>query len=132
MSYTGAWWDWERWQREIDYMAMNSINTPLSVVGLEGVWYNTLLRFGFTDEEARSYLVDPAHFAWQWMPTIESFGGPLPKSWIDSHIALQTSENRQLELGMTPIQQGFSGCTCKMMEKFLGGQDTEATGLVRI
>ena len=120
LSYTGAWWDWERWQREIDYMAMNSINTPLSVVGLEGVWYNTLLRFGFTDEEARSYLVDPAHFAWQWMPNIESFGGPLPKSWIDSHIALgKQVVNRQLELGMTPIQQGFSGAVPrKMMEKF--------------
>lgn len=78
LSYTGAWWDWERWQREIDYMAMNSINAPLSVVGLEAVWYNTLLRFGFTDEEARDYLVDPAHFAWQWMPNIESFGDHFP------------------------------------------------------
>lgn len=38
---------------------MNAINMPLSVVGLEGVWYNTLLRFGFTDEEARSFLTGP-------------------------------------------------------------------------
>lgn len=120
LSYTGAWWDWERWQREIDYMAMNSINMPLSVVGLEGVWYNTLLRFGFNDEEARSYLVDPAHFAWQWMPNIESFGGPLPKSWITKHIELGKQVlGRQLELGMMPIQQGFSGAVpWKMMEKY--------------
>lgn len=120
LSYTASWWNWERWQRELDYMAMNSINTPLSVIGLEGVWYHTLLRFGFSDEEARSYLVDPAHFAWQWMPNIESFGGPLPKSWIDSHIKLgQQIIARQLELGMQPIQQGFSGAVPrKMMEKF--------------
>lgn len=120
LSYTGAWWNWERWQREIDYMAMNSINAPLSVIDLEGVWYNTLLRFGFTDEEARSYLVDPAHFAWQWMPNIESFGGPLPKTWIDSHIALGRQViDRQLELGMKPIQQGFSGAVPRaMMNKF--------------
>jgi len=120
LSYTGAWWDWERWQREIDYMAMNSINMPLSVVGLEAVWYNTLLRFGFTDEEARSYIVDPAHFAWQWMPNIESFGGPLPKSWIDKHSELGKQViKRQLELGMKPIQQGFSGAVPrKMMEKY--------------
>ena len=57
LSYTGAWWDWERWQKEIDYMAMNSINMPLSVIGLEAVWYNTLLRFNFTDQEAREFLV---------------------------------------------------------------------------
>ena len=105
ISYTAPWWNWERWQRELDYMAMNSINASLSVIGLEGVWYNTLLRFGFSDEEARSYLVDPAHFAWQWMPNIESFGGPLPKSWIDFHIKLgQQIIVRQLELGMQPIQ----------------------------
>ena len=24
VSYTATWWNWERWQREIDYMAMNS------------------------------------------------------------------------------------------------------------
>ena len=37
LSYSAAWWNWDRWQREIDYMAMNSINMPLSVVGLEAV-----------------------------------------------------------------------------------------------
>ena len=44
VSYTAAYWDWERWQREIDFMAMNSINMPLATVGLEAVWYNTLLK----------------------------------------------------------------------------------------
>ena len=42
-SYSAAWWDWERWQRELDFMAMNGINMPLSIVGLEGVWYNDKL-----------------------------------------------------------------------------------------
>lgn len=110
ISYTAAWWDWERWQREIDYMAMNAVNMPLSVVGLEGVWYNTLLRFGFTDLEARTFLTAPGHSAWQWMQNIQSYGGPLPASWIDSHVALgKQIMERQLELGMQPIQQGFSG-----------------------
>ena len=64
LSYSAPWWDWERWQREIDYMAMNSINMPLSVVGLEAVWYNTLLKHRFTDEEARAFLAAPGHMAW--------------------------------------------------------------------
>ena len=110
VSYSAAWWDWERWQREIDYMAMNSINMPLSVVGLEAVWYNTLLKHRFTDEEARSFLAGPGHFAWQWMQNLQSYGGPLPKSWIDKHIVLgRQIINREIELGMQPIQQGFSG-----------------------
>lgn len=110
VSYTAAWWDWERWQQELDYMAMNSVNMPLSVVGLEGVWYNTLLKYGFSDEEARAFLAGPGHFAWQWMQNLQSYGGPLPKDWIDKHVALgKQIMARQLELGMQPIQQGFSG-----------------------
>ena len=89
---------------------MNSINMPLSVVGLEAVWYNTLLKHKFTDEEARQFLAGPGHFAWQWMQNLQSYGGPLPKSWIDKHIVLgKQIIDRELELGMQPIQQGFSG-----------------------
>ena len=110
LSYTAAWWDWSRWEREIDYMAMNSINMPLSVVGLEAVWYNTLLKYKFSDEEARRFLAGPGHFAWQWMQNLQGYGGPLPKSWIDKHIVLgRQIMKRQTELGMQPIQQGFSG-----------------------
>lgn len=110
VSYTASWWNWDRWQKELDYMAMNSINMPLSVVGLEAVWYNTLLKYNFTDEEARRFLAGPGHFAWQWMQNLQSYGGPLPESWIKSHAELgKKIIDRQLELGMQPIQQGFSG-----------------------
>lgn len=110
LSYTASWWDWSRWERELDYMAMNSINMPLSMVGLEAVWYNTLLKYRFSDEEARRFLAGPGHFAWQWMQNLQGYGGPLPKSWIDKHIVLgRQIMKRQLELGMQPIQQGFSG-----------------------
>ncbi|MDE3252565.1 MAG: alpha-N-acetylglucosaminidase, partial [Bacteroidota bacterium] len=123
-SYSMVWWDWKRWEREIDYLAMNGINMPLSVVGLEGVWYHSLLRIGFTDEEARGFLVGPAFQAWQWMTNIESFAGPLPKSWIDSHILLgQQIIKREVELGMKPIQQGFSGYVPLLFrEKFPGAR----------
>lgn len=110
ISYTAAWWDWERWQQELDFMAMNSINMPLFTIGLDAVWYNTLLKFDFSDEEARAFLAGPGHAAWQWMQNLQSYGGPLPKSVIDKHVALgKKILARQLELGMQPIQQGFSG-----------------------
>jgi alpha-N-acetylglucosaminidase len=120
LNYSAAWWDWERWEKEIDFMAMNGINMPLSVVGLEGVWYHALLRVGYTDEEARDFLVGPAYLAWQWMTNIESANGPLPKSWIDKHIQLgKRIIERQVSLGMQPIQQGFSGYVPrKFIEKF--------------
>ncbi|WP_183576521.1 alpha-N-acetylglucosaminidase [Mucilaginibacter sp. X5P1] len=117
-SYSMVWWDWKRWEREIDFMAMNGINMPLSVVGLEGVWYNSLLRMGYTDEQAREFLVGPAYMAWQWMTNIESWGGPLPKSWIDSHVVLgKKIIDREIALGMKPIQQGFSGYVPRLFKE---------------
>jgi alpha-N-acetylglucosaminidase len=110
LSYTAAWWNWQRWEREIDFMALNGVNMPLATVGLEGVWYSALLRVGLTDAEARSFLVLPAHFAWQWMANIDGFDQPLPRSWIDSHVELgHRILDRERAFGMTPIQQGFSG-----------------------
>jgi len=126
LSYTGPWWNWEKWQREIDFMAMQGINHPLSVIGLEAVWYETLLDFNFTDQEAREFLCGPAFFAWQWMTNIEGHGGPLPKSWIDqSKILGRKIIDRQISLGMQPIQQGFTGYVPrKLKEKFPESQVT--------
>ena len=120
LSYSMAWWDWERWEWETDYMAMNGINMPLGIVGVEAVWYNALQRVGLTDTEARAFLAGPAYHAWQWMQNLEGLGGPLPKSWIDSHAALgKKLLDRQRSLGMTPIQQGFSGHVPRLFkEKF--------------
>ena len=120
LSYSMPWWDWERWEWETDFMAMNGVNMPLGVVGIEAVWYNALLRVGLSDKEARAFLSGPAYSAWQWMQNIEGQCGPLPKSWIDSHIVLgKKILQQQRALGMTPIQQGFSGHVPRIfIEKF--------------
>ncbi|MDD5705265.1 MAG: alpha-N-acetylglucosaminidase [Kiritimatiellae bacterium] len=109
-NYSASWWDWPRWEREIDFMALNGVTMPLAMVGLEGVWYHALLEMGLTDDEARSFLVGPAFLAWQWMANIDAHGGPLPRSWIESHVALgRRIVERERAFGMTPIQQGYSG-----------------------
>lgn len=122
LSYSCAFWDWARWEREIDLMALQGVNMPLQPVGLEGVWYHMLQRpeVGFTEAEAREFLVGPAYFAWQWMTNMERFGGPLPKAFIESHVALgQKITARERAFGMTPIQQGFTGFVpLRLREKF--------------
>lgn len=35
---TFAWWDWERWEKEIDWMALQGINMPLAFTGQEAIW----------------------------------------------------------------------------------------------
>ena len=90
------------------------------MIGQEAVWQNTLRRFKMNDDEIRTFLVGPAFQAWQWMTNIETYGGPLPQSWIDSHQALgQQILERQRELGMTPILQSFTGFVpIKLKEKY--------------
>ena len=33
-----VWWGWERWEREIDWMALQGINLPLAFTGQEAIW----------------------------------------------------------------------------------------------
>ena len=35
LGYSMAWWDWARWRREVDWMAMSGVNLPLAFVGQE-------------------------------------------------------------------------------------------------
>ena len=109
-SYSMPFWNWDRWQQEIDWMALHGINMPLAITGQEAVWQNTLRQYRMSDDEIRAFLCGPAFFAWQYMANLEGYGGPLAQSWIDSHITLgRQILNRERELGMTPILQGFTG-----------------------
>ena len=109
-SYSMAWWDWNEWQRMIDWMALKGINTPLAVTGQEAIWRDVLREMGFSRVQIAAFLVGPAYLPWGWMGNIDGLGGPLPDSWIDSHITLERQIlARERSLGMTPVLQGFTG-----------------------
>ena len=109
-SYTMAWWDWPRWEREIDWMALNGINMPLSVTGQEAVWQAVYRGLGLTDDELASFFVGPAYLPFGWMGCMDGWGGPLTQDWIDRHCELEKRiVARERELGMTPVLQGFTG-----------------------
>jgi alpha-N-acetylglucosaminidase len=109
-SYSMAWWDWPQWERMIDWLALNGINMPLAATGQEGTWQLVLRDLGFSDTQIGRFLVGPAYLPWAWMGNIDGLGGPLPQSWIDSHVALERRIlARERELGMTPVLQGFTG-----------------------
>ncbi|MDD2764514.1 MAG: alpha-N-acetylglucosaminidase [Opitutaceae bacterium] len=123
-NYTASWWDRARWEREIDWMALNGITAPLAATGQEAVWQATLRRFRMNDDEIRRFFAGPAYGAWQWMTNLEQWGGPLPQSWIDSHQELgRFIIDRERALGMTPILQGFTGCVpLAFLDKFPGAR----------
>ncbi|MHB8973930.1 MAG: alpha-N-acetylglucosaminidase TIM-barrel domain-containing protein [Pirellulaceae bacterium] len=109
-SYTLAWWDWEQWQRMIDWMALHGINMPLAVTGQEAVWQNVYRKLGLTDQQLADFFVGPGYLPFGWMGCLDGWGGPLSQHWIDSHAELQKKiVARERELGMTPVLQGFTG-----------------------
>ena len=109
-GYSLPWWDWPQWERLIDWMALNGINAPLAVTGQEAVWQAVGRQLGLSDEQISAFLAGPPYLPFGWMGCLDGWGGPLPQSWIDRHAALQQKIlQRERELGMTPVLQGFTG-----------------------
>lgn len=109
-SYSMAFWDWERWQREIDWMALHGVNLPLALTGADVVWRNTLLRLGYTKEQADSFVAGPAFQAWWLMNNLEGWGGPNSDGWYEGREKLQKRiVDRMARLDIHPVLPGYSG-----------------------
>jgi len=109
-NYSMAWWDWARWQREIDWMTLNGINLPLALTGEEAVWQEVYRHLGFSDGELDRFFCGPAYFSWFWMGNLDSWGGPLPQHWMDSHRELQKKIlAAERSMGMKPVLASFTG-----------------------
>ena len=80
-------WTWERWQQEIDWMALHGINMPLQIVGLDVVWKKLLTQdLGYTDDEANQFIAGPCFQAWWGMNNLEGWGGPNPDWWYATNL----------------------------------------------
>ena len=126
-SYSMAFWDWKRWEKEIDWMALHGVNLPLAIVGEECVWRKMLLRLGYTEEEVGKFIAGPAFLAWWEMNNLEGWGGPLPLSWYDRQETLQKQIlKRMKELGMHPVLPGYCGMVPHDAKERLGLNVAEA------
>lgn len=125
-SYTMAFWDWKRWEKEIDWMALHGINLPLAAVGEECIWKNMLEKLGYTKEEINQFIAGPAFLAWWAMNNLEGWGGPNPDSWYKQQEALQKKIlKRMREYGIEPVFPGYSGMVPHDANKKLGLNVTE-------
>lgn len=109
-SYSMAFWDWKQWEKMIDWMALNGINMPLAPMGQEIIWQRVFREYGLSEEDMKDFFVGPAYNAFGRMGCIDGHGGPLPQSWIENENILQKKIlERERQLGMTPVLQGFTG-----------------------
>ena len=119
-SYSMAFWTWERWQQEIDWMALHGINAPLNLVGLEVVTRNFLEELGVSEADIDNYIAGPGFMAWFAMNNLEGWGSTInaadvtmngnPDWWYERQEQLcRKMMQRMRELGMQPVIPGFSG-----------------------
>ncbi|MBO7231348.1 MAG: alpha-N-acetylglucosaminidase C-terminal domain-containing protein [Bacteroidaceae bacterium] len=119
-SNSAALWTWERWEQEIDWMALHGVNAPLNIVGLEVVTRNFLKALGVNDSDINYYISGPAYIGLFATNNLQEFGGHvqqdgvnmngLPEWWYERQEELCGKMlTRMRELGMQPVLPGFSG-----------------------
>ena len=109
-GYTTPYWDWNRWEKEIDWMALRGVNMPLATVASEAIAERVWLRMGLTKDEIREFFTAPAHLPWHRMGNLNTWDGPLSDAWQESQIELQHRIiDRMHELGMEPVAPAFAG-----------------------
>ncbi|MFA9493429.1 alpha-N-acetylglucosaminidase [Streptococcus sp. E17BB] len=109
-SYTMAFWDWDEYEKLLDWSAMNGINLMLDIVGQEEVLRQTLREFNYSDQEIKDYIPGPAYYAWFYMQNLYSIGGSLPDNWFAQRVELgRRIHDRMQTFGIKPVIQGFAG-----------------------
>jgi alpha-N-acetylglucosaminidase len=110
VSYSMAWWDWARWERELDWMALSGINLPLAFTGQEYIYQQVLNQLGLKNSDLDSFFAGPALLAWYRMGNIRGVDGPLPQHFIEAQFVMQKKIlSRAKALGMTPVLPAFTG-----------------------
>jgi len=119
-GYSMPWWDWDRWERELDWMALHGVNAPLSMLGTEWAWRETFTgpKVGLDRKDLDDFFSGPAFLPWHWMGNLDAWGGPLADDWIERGRGLQHNFlARAREFGMHPILPAFAGFVPAAMQK---------------
>jgi alpha-N-acetylglucosaminidase len=109
-GYTTPYWDWARWEKEIDLLALSGINTMLIERGTDAVLYETFREFGYSDQEIRHWITQPAHQNWQLMGNLCCFDEPISRALLRKRAGSARQIIARLRaLGITPVLPGYYG-----------------------
>jgi alpha-N-acetylglucosaminidase len=109
-GYTAPYWNWARWEHEIDILALSGINAIIVERGMDSVLYETFRDVGYSDAETRAWITQPGHQNWQLMGNLCCFAGPISAQLLRKRAAsAQQIIARLRELGITAELPGFYG-----------------------
>jgi alpha-N-acetylglucosaminidase len=109
-GYSAPYWDQDRWQHEIDILALSGTNAILIERGMDLVLYQTFRDSGYSDEAIRNWIVQPAHQNWQLMGNMCCFEAPISIELLEkrSRSAQQLFATLR-SLGIMPVLPGYYG-----------------------
>jgi alpha-N-acetylglucosaminidase len=121
-GYTTPYWDFDRWQHEIDILALSGFNAILIQRGNDLAVYQAFHDVGYSDTEIRQWITAPAHQNWQWMGNMCCFIEPISLDLLKKRAA---SARRIMDLlrtlGITPVLPGFWGVVPADFEEHMPG-----------
>jgi len=110
-GYTGPYWTWEQWERQIDVLALHGINEMLVYLGAEAVYQQTFSKFGYGIEELHQWFPTPAHQPWWLLENMSGWVGPsVSQQLVDRRVKLAAQITQRLrELGIRAVLPGYFG-----------------------
>ncbi len=103
-SLEGNYWGFDRWEKEIDFMAMHGINTALQPVGFDGVLYRTLCDIGVKEDLSVEFSSGPAFLMRQLTGNIAGTNSVNSKEYLERKIYIgKQITQREKHMGITPV-----------------------------
>lgn len=101
-------WGFDRWEKELDFMAMNGVNTPVIIAGCDGVLFKALLELRIKEENALEFISGSSFFPRQLTGNVFGYLPLGSADYFDKKINIGfRATERAKELGMSPVHQGY-------------------------
>lgn len=101
-------WGVDRWEKEIDFMAMIGVNTPLALTGSDGVLYKTLMELRIKEENALSFISGSSFWPRQLTGNIFGYLPMNSPDYFAKKIEIgRFVTQREKALDMNPVHQGY-------------------------
>ncbi|MDR2686477.1 MAG: alpha-N-acetylglucosaminidase [Oscillospiraceae bacterium] len=112
LTFAGSpcWWDWERWQDEIDILALYGVNEALLLIGSEYAWFQALRAEGIGVDYAMGGMSAPPFWPRQLQGKFDSVLPPVDPMYLKSRGQMgKAIAERMRAWGITPVPPAFPG-----------------------
>lgn len=103
-SLSGNFYGFDRWEKEIDFMAMRGFNRVLQPVGFDAVLFRTLTEIGMPEKFCLEFSSGPAFIINQLTGNIAATNSVNSKEYLERKLTVgKLISDRERELGIEPI-----------------------------